>query len=351
MKIFYAVQATGNGHISRAIELLPHLQRYGTVDIFLSGNNAHLPVNAPVRYRSKGLSLYYNPTGGLDYWRILRGFHPLHLRKEINDLPVENYDLIINDFEFITAAACARKKIASIQLGHQASFQSDLTPRPAKRNIPGEWILKNYARATHYVGLHFKTYDDFILPPVIKQDILDAEPVDKGHITVYLPSCSGDYQERIFQSFRNLSFHIFLKEIKQTTVKENLTLLPVDRKLFNKSLIECHGIITGGGFETPAEALCLGKKIIAIPTRGQYEQQCNAAALKQMGVRSIRQIDSSFAVTLEQWLETGDTPRLNYSNSIPQLIDRLLTIHESGKMQTRITKGRIRCTNEPVLSV
>jgi uncharacterized protein (TIGR00661 family) len=351
MKIFYAVQATGNGHISRAIELLPYLQRYGTVDIFLSGNNAHLPVNAPVRYRSKGLSLYYNPTGGLDYWKILRGFHPFHLRKEINDLPVENYDLVINDFEFITSAACARKKITSIQLGHQASFQSDLTPRPSNRNVPGEWILKNYARATDYLGLHFKAYDDFILPPVIKQDILDAEAVDKDHITVYLPSCSGFYLEKIFQSFQHLSFHIFLKEIKQITVKGNLTLLPVDRQLFNKSLIECHGIITGGGFETPAEALCLGKKIITIPTRGQYEQQCNAAALEQIGVRSIRQIDSSFAVTLEQCLETSDTPRLNYSNNIPQLIDRLFTIHESGKMQTCTTKGRTKYNDEPVLSV
>jgi hypothetical protein len=29
MKILYAVQATGNGHISRAIELMPHLEKYG----------------------------------------------------------------------------------------------------------------------------------------------------------------------------------------------------------------------------------------------------------------------------------------------------------------------------------
>ena len=36
MKIFYAVQATGNGHISRAIEILPYLRKYGEVDIFLS---------------------------------------------------------------------------------------------------------------------------------------------------------------------------------------------------------------------------------------------------------------------------------------------------------------------------
>src|SRR6266496_3790308 len=105
MKILYAVQATGNGHISRAMELIPHLQRYGTVDIFLSGDNSNLPMDAAVKYRSKGLSLYFNSCGSLDYWKILRGLHPVRLTKEINDLPVEKYDLVINDFEFITSAA------------------------------------------------------------------------------------------------------------------------------------------------------------------------------------------------------------------------------------------------------
>ena len=68
MRIFYAVQATGNGHISRAMEILPYLQQYGEVDIFLSGTNAQLGQGLPVLYRSKGLSLDYNKKGGLDYW-------------------------------------------------------------------------------------------------------------------------------------------------------------------------------------------------------------------------------------------------------------------------------------------
>jgi len=34
-KIFYAVQATGNGHVSRAQQLYPYLKQFGEVD-FLS---------------------------------------------------------------------------------------------------------------------------------------------------------------------------------------------------------------------------------------------------------------------------------------------------------------------------
>lgn len=53
MKIFYAVQATGNGHISRAMTLLPYLQQYGTVDIFLSGDNSNLQLDAPLNTVAK----------------------------------------------------------------------------------------------------------------------------------------------------------------------------------------------------------------------------------------------------------------------------------------------------------
>lgn len=329
MKIFYAVQATGNGHISRAMELLPYLQQYGTVDIFLSGDNSHLDTDAPVRYRSKGLSLYFNATGGLDYWKIFRGIHPLNLRKEINELPVDKYDLVINDFEFITAAACAKKKIKSVQLGHQASFRSALAPRPAEKNIMGEWILKNYARASHYIGLHFDRYDDFILPPVIKQEILDAEPLDKGHITVYLPSYSADVLQRTFQPLSDLHFHIFSRGIKQQSRKGNISFFPVGRSLFNKSLIECTGIICGAGFETPAEALYLQKKMICIPTRGQYEQACNAAALAKMGVLCLKKIGDDLESTLYRLMDEDKLINVNYGHSIPHMMDHLMAVHES----------------------
>lgn len=321
MKIFYAVQATGNGHISRAMELLPHLQHYGTVDIFLSGNNSHLVLDAPVKYRSKGLSLYYNCNGGLDFWQVLRGIHPLRLRKEINDLPVEKYDLIINDFEFITAAACAKKKISSINFGHQASFQSPATPRPAEKNATGEWILKNFAKATRYVGLHFFPYDNFIFTPVVKKEIIEANPVDKGYVTVYLPSYCEPQLIITFQPFADIRFEIFSSQTKEPKEYGNIRFLPVSKNLFNQSLIHCSGIITGGGFETPAEAIHLGKKIMTIPIRSQYEQQCNAAALDQLSVLRLKKFDGDFRTHLYNWMQSGKVVKMNYSQTIPQCLD------------------------------
>jgi uncharacterized protein (TIGR00661 family) len=329
MKIFYAVQATGNGHISRAMELLPWLQRFGTVDIFLSGDNSHLELNAPVKYRSKGISLFYTAGGGIDYWKMMRHFEPLRVRREIRSLPVEQYDLVLNDFDFMTSAACARKKVPSIHFGHQASFQSAAAPRPLRKDVLCEWLMKHYVKAAHHVGLHFEPYDDFIFPAVVKQAVLDAEPSDGGHITVYLPSYSERYMEQFFSRYPRCPFQVFSKEATTPRISGNIRFLPVSSSAFNHSLIHCHGIITGGGFETPAEALHLGKKIISIPIRGQYEQQCNAAALKKMGVLCLSRLDGLTPDVFDNWMQAGQIIRMDYSRSIPQVIDRVRDIAES----------------------
>ncbi|MES1217752.1 MAG: glycosyltransferase family protein [Bacteroidota bacterium] len=328
MKIFYAIQATGNGHISRAMELLPHLEQYGKIDILLSGANSNLALDAPIKYRSNGLSLFYNCNGGLDYWRIVKEMHVLRLRKEIQDLPVEKYDLVINDFDYITAAACAKKKIPSINYGHQASFQSQHTPRPEKRNSAGEWILKNYARATDYVGLHFDRYDDYIFTPVVKREIIDATPSDNKYITVYLPSYCEPQLKDIFGELKDYQFQVFTKEITQVKKDGNIVFLPVDKKMFNESLVHCTGIITGGGFETPAEAIHLGKKIMSIPIKGQYEQVCNSAALKKKGIVCKQTIGAEFKNEFYQWLENAPVVQLDYSKSVEQSLDYLFQRHK-----------------------
>lgn len=132
MKILYAVQATGNGHLSRAIQLYPFLKEYGNVDFFISGSNADLKTDLPVIATSKGISLFYKSNGGLDYLKIISSFS-FKIFIDAYRLPVEKYDLVINDFDFVTSLACFLKNRPSVQFGHQASFQSSKIPRAKKR--------------------------------------------------------------------------------------------------------------------------------------------------------------------------------------------------------------------------
>jgi uncharacterized protein (TIGR00661 family) len=324
MKILYAVQATGNGHISRAHQLYPYLKEIGEVDIMLSGSNSTLDLSLPIKYRSKGLSLFYSTCGGLDYLKTISSINFLKVRKEAKDLPVENYDLIINDFDYVTASACASKNVPSVQFGHQASFMSAHTPRPLDRSLIGEMILKNYAPAQKYVGLHFQKYDDFIYPPIIKSEIINAKPSDNGHITVYLPAYEHHCIERVFKESSHVKYHWFSKDVIVPFEDGNITYFPINQNYFNESLIHCHGLLTGGGFETPAEALYLKKKLLTIPIKGQYEQQCNAAALEKLNVPKLDVLNQKTKSFFFKWLDSQSTSPKIDANDIKTTLEKVM---------------------------
>lgn len=328
MKIFYAIQATGNGHISRATQLYPYLLKYGSVDFFLSGNNASLDIKLPIKYKSKGCSLHYSKCGGLDYWNIIKNVKPRQMYKDADALPLKDYDVIINDFDSITSLACKLQNVHSVQFGHQASFISKATPRPNKKSFMGEMILKHYAPSPKNIGLHFENYDSFIRPPIIKDQIIEAEPKNLGHITVYLPSFDKDCLEKAFNKVPHAHFHWFLNDVQSPHTIRNITYYPVNQKKFNKSLINCEGIITGGGFETPAEALYLKKKILSIPIRNHYEQECNAAALKKLGVPVVYDVEDDFNLIIENWLDKQISYPTIQANNIPETLDYLFDTYQ-----------------------
>lgn len=329
MKILYAVQATGNGHISRAMELMPFLKQYGEVDVFLSGSNSHLQADLPIKFRSNGLSLFYGNTGGLDYWRMWKELHLKRIFREAQALPVEKYDLVINDFDSITSLSCKLKKVKSVGFGHQASFQSAYTPRDDKKDIAGEIILKHYATSSAYIGLHFASYDDFIYPPVIKSEILYADPSDRGHITVYLSHYSDEVVINALQKIKDVRFEIFSKKVKSVTSIGNIKLLPISNTGFTQSMIHSKAVITGAGFETPAEALYLGKQLLCLPIRGQYEQRCNAAALKDYGVTIIDKISHNFTEQVYQWLQVSAAKQLSLSHSTYDIVQQAIELGRS----------------------
>ena len=309
MKILSSIQATGIGHINRALEVLPYLLKYGKVDLFLSGSNSQMDLPYPVTYRSRGVSSAL--------WEI----NPFRTIREARQLPVEKYDLVINDFECITTIACYYKKVKSLNFGHQASFQSPLVPRPAHRNIIGELLFKYYGTATRYMGLHFRSYDTFIYTPIIKKKLLWAPKISEDHVTVYLPHYRTD---RVVRQLKKLKtrFILFSPEVEQPFFYDNVTLYPIDPGEFALSISRAYGVITSAGFDKPAETLWLGKKLLCLPIRDQYTQLCNAEALKDFGVPILgdpEELDSHFA----EWREGGISHApLTLTWSTGQLIDR-----------------------------
>ena len=323
MKIFYAIQGTGNGHISRAIQLYPYLKKYGEVDFFLSGSNAHLNTDIPIKFKSKGLSLFYKHTGGLDYNKIVSSLS-FNIYKDARSLPVDEYDLIVNDFEFVSSLACSIKKVPCVHFGHQASFQSIKTPRPKGMNPLGNLILEKFVKSNKHIGLHFDAYDENIYNPIIKEEIIAATPINDGHITVYLPQYSLAILEPHLLKQSNFHFEVFTKDVTGIVCKNNITYYPINNSQFTSSMIRCYGIITAGGFETPAEAMYMNKKVLSIPIMNHYEQECNSVALGKKGVMVLKKIDQNFAQYFDQWVYEKNPIKLNLTHTTEQIVDILI---------------------------
>jgi uncharacterized protein (TIGR00661 family) len=324
MKILYAIQGTGNGHIARAEDIIPILKNYGELDLLVSGAQADLKLPFPVTYKSKGLSFYFGKKGGVDLVKTFRKNKSKYIYKEIKKFPVEKYDVVINDFEPITAWACRKKRVPCIALSHQSALLSPKCPRPKFYDIMGEWILKNYAPAEAYVGFHFSSFDENIFTPVIRKRIRDLETSDEGHYTVYLPAYDDKKLVPILSKLPHVQWQVFSKHAKKTYRTGKVYVCPVNNADFTISMGSATGILCGAGFETPAEALFLNKKLMVVPMKGQYEQHYNAAALIQMGVPVLKKVKSKNLDKIISWIEDPQKVSVNYANTTEQAVQRAM---------------------------
>ena len=97
MKVLYAIQSTGNGHISRAKEIIPYLERRFQFDIMLSGPKNELDLGYPIKYHFKGVTFFYDKKGAINWPKTVFKNNILQFAKDVFSLRVQEYDLILTD--------------------------------------------------------------------------------------------------------------------------------------------------------------------------------------------------------------------------------------------------------------
>lgn len=318
MKILYSIQGTGNGHISRAREIIPHLKKYGDLDLLLSGNQAEVRLQEKIKFRLKGCGYVFGNRGSIDFNETWKRFDSVSFLKEIRELPVNDYDLIINDFEPVTAWSCKLKNKKSVALSHQSAYLSSKTPQ-LKGFHWGKVIMNHYAPATQHLAFHFEKYDDNIYTPVIRNEIRNLKTGHSDHYTVYLPAYSDEFILNQVGNIPDSHWQIFSKHATKGYVKNNAEVFPICNADFLSSLASSKGLLTGGGFEGPAEALFLGKKVLSVPMVHQYEQQCNALALEKMGI-SVIWNQKEFRFKLKRWADSDEIVKVDYPDETAEII-------------------------------
>jgi uncharacterized protein (TIGR00661 family) len=329
MNILFAIQGTGNGHLSRARNIYPELIKYGNVDVLISGIQADVAVPFPVKYRFYGMSFIFGNRGGVDLWKTAKKLKLRQLLKDIRNLDVTQYDLVINDFEPVSAWACRRNKVACIGLSHQSAVLNEGAPKPGFHDIMGETVLKYYAPVTASYGFHFKAYANNIFTPVIRKQVREMTPENKGHYTVYLPAYDDQTLVKHLSHFTEVKWEVFSKHNKTPFEIGNVRIQPIENDAFIKSMADSTGVLCGAGFEGPAEAMYLGKKVLVIPMDAQYEQHCNAAAVRDMGVPVISRLEKKYYSHIRNWLIHGIPVKVNYPDRTKDIVAKLIEEHTS----------------------
>lgn len=323
MKILFGIQGTGNGHVSRARDIIPHLEQYAEVDILVSGTQVDVALGHTINYRKNGLSFIFGKSGGVDFKKTLNGLQPLTFFNDISKLNLNSYDFILNDFEPVSAWAGKLKNKKVIALSHQSAFLSKKSPRPVNVNAMAENLFKYYAPCNKYYGFHFQPYDDNIFTPVIRKEIREIIPTVNNHYTVYLPAYDDKFLLKYLQAVPDVNWEIFSKHEKKGYQVGNVKVRPIDNSAYNLSVASSSGLLTGAGFEAPAEAMYLGKKVMALPMKGQYEQHCNAEAMRRMGVPIVNDIDEKFVNKLKDWCYNYEPLKVNFEDNVAMVIKKI----------------------------
>jgi uncharacterized protein (TIGR00661 family) len=345
MKIWYAVNATGNGHITRGRVMAKELKSAGIeVDFMFSGRPPDKLFDMEVfgNYQTRKGVTFNIHKGKVDSYKTIIEMDVSTMWKDIANLQLSSYDLVISDYEPVTAWAAKQQEIPVIGIGHQYAFNYDIPIKGG--NCITKGIMKNFAPVTTGVGLHWHHFNQPILPPII--DLPHLPEYTTKTIIVYLPF--EDQQEviQMLSKIRGFEFHVYTSENIKSTYDHIKHYTP-SRDGFQNDLLHSVGVICNAGFELVSEALQLGKKILVKPVQAQMEQLSNAEALTQLQYGySMIWLDREM---VKYWLYDTKATIISYPNTAKMLVEKMqsggldLSTAEIIKFWENVTVSDLSC--------
>lgn len=330
MRILYGVQGTGNGHLSRARVMAKAFEKqHIKVDYLFSGR-------APEQYFDMACFGDYQTATGMSFatcagrvniGQTVRQNLSLALYKDIHSLDLSGYDLVLNDFEPVSAWAALKQGVPSIGISHQAALNYPV-PKLGSTWF-NEFLLQHFAPVDVALGCHWHHFGFPILPPFVE---VNKSALEHSHqILVYLPFEDADAIAQFLASLSDYQFLVYHSQSPSVTPPaSHIRWHGFDREGFKRHLSCCGGVISNAGFELASEALTLGKKLLVKPLIGQFEQLSNVAALQLLAAAdSMMTLDVG---VVKRWLKTAPPHPISY----PQVGDALVEwIHQGDWQQTQ----------------
>lgn len=310
MRILYGIQLNGNGHITRSLELISQLKAKGyEVDVIASGGNYSIELPDYIK-KFKGLSMYFNKSGRINKLKTTLSLNLFKLIKDIN-YDCSGYDLVISDFEPISAYSAKKYKVKSVGISNQVSI--------TKSSFLESLFIKYFAPCDYYIPLDYTNG----YQPIISEKFLNGKVSDEDFYLVYLAAYSLEHIKNELK-YSNKKFKVYSSDVIKDYVYNNIEFKKSNKDSFQSDLLKCSGVITASGFSTTSEALVLGKRLWSIPIKGQFEQIDNAIKLNKLGVYT----DDLTSENLENWLNNYTKVDYKWINPIESIVSKIKEIYE-----------------------
>jgi uncharacterized protein (TIGR00661 family) len=294
--IVYGVAGEGSGHSSRARELATHLREQGHAVRLASYDRGYRNLKDDFEVcEIEGLTIASqdNKVSAVQTFvknlqRLPAGSKRLrHLRRQLFD--EFQPDCVITDFEPLTAYLANYYDLPLISIDNQHRMRYIEYDCPPGMKVDRR-VTKTIIRAmvprpdvclvtTFFFG---KTKNDrtFLFPPIVRRDLMGQQPSCGPHILVYVTSGFESLLEQL-QGFTRESFVVYGYDRRDG--EGVLQYRPFSQDGFLVDLAGAKAVIATAGFTLISEALYLRKPYLALPMRGQFEQQLNAFQLGQLG--------------------------------------------------------------------
>ena len=164
MKILYGINATGNGHISRARIIIAELKKRGhDISCIISGRNddSLYDIGEFKPFVLKKGFTFSKKDGRIKYLRTFFNIDLIQFVKDIKSID-EQFDLVITDFEPVSAYFSRIKNIPALGIGHQYSFYKNI-PMTVKMRFTRILFPYIYTPIKNVIPSHFSHFNQHIL--------------------------------------------------------------------------------------------------------------------------------------------------------------------------------------------
>ena len=115
----------------------------------------------------------------------------------------------------------------------------------------------------------------------MRREILAATPRSGEHVLVYQTSTSD--QALLAELNRVTGCKFIVYGLRRNAVEGNCIIKNFSEETFAQDLASARAVVTNGGLSLIHEAIYLGKPILSVPVRHQFEQEMNARYLEEYG--------------------------------------------------------------------